>query len=602
MTEQTNREPTEVINGLLADWQKELRSRRQPVRLEELLPGEANSGRREALRSRGYYEEVNAAGLPVKYGAYVAPDGYVLAAAATVSRTPSRSFDYVRDIRDFQDTSDLRQADKVALYYRIYENEPMVNNAINVSAALVSMDGRFMVRRARKGKRPRGVVRDELAEALNWWKDNVNSRPEESAITGARGLPMIMEQGSRQALIEGSYIGYWYPQTINVPSLGKTFILPMFVQSLSTQYIEIPTALVGTGQELFFWVPPRNVIQAYTNPSDPDVKEAIQNTIDADVLAQLRNNGRVKLDRSRVIHVKHRGVETQPFGESQIAPAMVAIKYKRALEALDFVTIDSLVNRLVIVKVGSDNPSSSYHNLETAQMRLELLRQMYNSVDPNMHLLWAGPDIEVVEVGAHNSILDIDGRYKMAKDNLRIALGTPQALLDGTEAGGQIWAGYEGYREKLVGMRMGWVQAFTSLAQRIAALNGYEDTEIIFVPNSGLLADQKASADLALRMRKAGLASIRRTIVMLDGDFETERRNRLIEMGYDPDGNPEGLPSDDQIFAPPLGFPGDTRTNPDGNIRDPGGEPGRRPDSMREDIAPEREPNNRHPDDADMEE
>jgi hypothetical protein len=571
----------------LPDWQQRLREMRRPATLDELLPGAVNEAKREALKTRGWYESNG-----TRYGAFVNAEGLV-ATAAKVSRTPTiSSFDYLKDIKDFKEVSGSKRSDQIALLYRIYQNEGLINNGVNKSAALVSTDGNFYVRRARQGKRPKSKVRDELAAALNWWKERVNARGLEYAITGARGLQQIMEQGSRQSLIEGSYIGVWHPEKVDIPTLELSLELPMFIQTFSSQYIEIPEELVSLGLEQFFWVPPRDVINKILNPKDKVVKELIEQSIPQEFLAELKKDRRVTLPRDRVIHIKHRGVEFQSFGESMLTPILPDILYKRSLQNLEFVTIDSLVNRIVIVKVGDPNPDSHYHNIETAQARLETLGRMFDTVDPNMHILWAGHDIEVVEVGAFDKLLDIKPRFDMALERIRLGMGHPKSLLDGTDAGGQIWAAYEGYRETLRGIVNAWSQAWTALGERIAELNGYDDVELIYVPARAILADQNAGADLTLRGLKAGVVSLHRAVNELGGDYEAERRNRVIEMGLDPDS--DELPPDNQIFAPPLGMPGDTRTDPDGNVISPDGEPGRPPNSQREDIAPERDPENRN--------
>lgn len=565
-----------------------------PIPLENVFPGEANADIRRSLRETGV---ANLGAGRGKIGAFLNNEGYVVGVAAKVPRTPTTtSFTQVSDILDFDEDNTDRE-DKIPVYYRIYKKEGLINNAINKTAAFVSAEGDFYVRRARSGNRKIPKVEEELGVALNYWMRNVNSAGLDGPVTGARGLSAIIDQGTRQALIEGSWVAYQHYSSVDVPQAGKTFELPMFLQSLSTQYVTIPDALVGTGLEQFYWEPPNEIIQGLVDSDDPDVTEALQNAFDPDVISQLSNDQRVKLEKDRVVHVKHRGTDIEPFGESFIEPVLSSLAYRRALQTLDLVIIESLINRVLIIKVGSDKPDSAYHNIEFAQQRVNVLANMFDTTDPSMTVLWAGPDIDVIDVGVHNSLADLDGRFQRADARMIYDMGVPENLLTGGGGQGQQWAAYEGYRETLRSMQNAYAQAMVSIGEQIALRNGYEGVELEFKFARSVLADQSANADLAMRKRKDGLASIRSTIAATGGDYLSERRNRLLEKGLDPDAEGDTV-TDDELFTPPFGLLGETRVDPNGNVKDPGGESGRPPDSQREDLAPEREQENRNPGDG----
>ena len=581
-------EAVEVLKEVLPETVRSaMENTNTPATLEQLFPGDDHIAR--ALAEKGFVRDGNKS-----IGVIMSKDGeYVEALAATVSRTPDRSYDIVGDLSDFSITQTDDRDTKIQRLYRIYSNEGMVNNAINKTAALVSAHGSFYVQRARKGNTKIPNVEEELAAVLHYWVKNVNARALDSAVTGSRGLAAVINQATRMALIEGSWIGYSHEKNVDIASLKKTYLLPMFLQSMSSRYIIIPDGLVGTGLELFIWKPPRELIRKITNPTDKNLKKIYDDAFSKEVLSELKKDGQVVLEKERVYHVKHRGIDVEGFGESFIDPAMSDIAYKRTLQALDFVIVDSMINRLLIVKLGSDKPDSAYHNLEFAQKRLVLLESMFSTVDPSMTLLWAGPDIDVIDVGVHGKIAELDGRFEMAQERMIFSLGVPAALLSG-DAQGQNWSGYEGYKETLREMQNNFAQMIVALGERIAVNNGFEGVELTFEFDRAVLADQTAAMDLALRTRKMGLSSIRKSISDLDGDFASERRNRLIERGYDPDS--DNVPTDEDIFEAPRGLPGDTQgTDVDGNVTDPGGEPGRKPDSQREKLKPERDKEKKAP-------
>jgi hypothetical protein len=560
----------------------------KPATLAQLFPENENMAR--ALAEKGFISDGKR-----QIGVIMDPSGkYVEAIAAKVSRTPDRSYDIISDLSDFSLTQTDNRDQKMQLYYKIYHNEGIINNAINKTAALVSSKGTFFVQRARQGKRKIANVEDELTAVLNYWVKNVNARAVDSAVTGSRGLPGVLSQATRMALIEGSWIGYSHEKNVDIPSLGTSYQLPMFLQTMSTRYIVIPDGLVGTGLELFYWKPPRQFINKLTNPGDKDLKKVYDDAFSPEVVSSLKKDGQVLLEKERVFHVKHRGLDIEDFGESFIEPSLADLAYKRTLQALDFVIVDSLINRIIIIKLGSDDPESAYHNLEYAQKRLALLQRMFDTVDPSMTILWAGPDIDVLDVGVHGKVAELDGRYDIAHERLILALGVPRPLLTG-DAQGQSWAGYEGYKQTLKELQDSFAQTLVAIGERIATNNGFEGVELTFEFDASVLADAAAAADLALRVRAQGLSSIRKAVSDLGGDFESERRNRLLEMGEDPDAD-TGL-TDDEIFAAPLGMPGDTRVDQDGNLKDPGRDPtqGRPPDSQREDLKPERDLEKKQP-------
>lgn len=576
------------INSLLEELPREIRKVKassKPLPLDELFPGDANVKLREALKAKGVGRLANG----TEVGAMLNSDGYVVAMAAKVPRTPTtKSFDFVSDIVDFSADTQVRE-DKIPVLYRIYRQEGIINNAINKTAAFVSAEGNFYVRRARSGNRKVSSVEEELSVLLDYWQRHVNSAGVEGPVTGARGVASIIDQGTRQALIEGSWIAYQHIQSTDVPVLGKSFELPMYLQTLSSRFITIPDDLVGTGLEQFYWEPPNDVVQRLVSTNDKDVKDILQQSFAPDVLQQLKKDGRVKLERDRVVHVKHRGVDTEPFGESFIEPIITDLAYKRSLQSLDFVIIEALINRILIVKVGSDNPDSDYHNIEFAQQRLNLLKTVFDTTDPSMTILWAGPDIDVIDVGVHESLADLDGRYNIAKERMMLSMGVPENLLAGGGNGGQQWAAYEGYRETLRSMQNSFAQSMISIGEKIAELNGYEGVELEYKFARNVLADQKANADLALRTHKQGLSSIRSTIEGLGGDYVSERRNRLLEKGLDPNDDI----NDEELFTPPYGLLGETRVDEDGNVSDPGGDGGRPNNTQREDLGDERDPEDR---------
>lgn len=525
--------------------------------LAEIFPDDGDAAIRSALKDRGVVV-TRRRDRDIVFAADVGEDGKVLSMAAAVSRTPVSSETFLRDnVPDLQASASSRK-DRIALFQRIYASEGTINNAIKKKAALVSQDGSYSIRSARQGKRPKANVSSELMEIYQFWLENVNSAPEDGAITGSRGMKQIIRRGSRQAMVEGDLFLREVWRKVNIPHLGKAYSLPIVLHALPAADVEIAEDFTGLGYELFYWVPSSDKIRNITNPRDPDLKKVIQKTVSSDILNQLRKNRKAKLDPSLLLHIKHAGTDSESYGQSDVEAAMTDIAYARALKSLDFVTINSLVNRMLVIKIGDQNPESAYHNLNIAQSRVKTFANLIREVGPNMLLLWAGHDVDTKDIGAHQSVLDTNRRHELAGAAIKLATGVPDSLLTGGAAGGNsvAWAGLISLGAVVAELQEEWTQSLTQLGMRIAEQNGFKDVEIAWQFNHRLLADVEANSKLMGTAFQFGAISRRTYVEELGKDYDVERARRTEEIE-------EG---DDEMFMPinAQGGPtGDQGPNPD---------------------------------------
>lgn len=517
--------------------------------LDAILPGNEWAGVRGDLQRTGVASYRDQAGKEAMLVADFASDGKVMNIAAAVPRNPGKAYDFMQQIADFQDlltSTSQGHNDAVDLFHKIYRNDGTTNNAINKLAALISPEGSFKVRSVRGQRGKAGdKVAEELQTALNWWKDNVNVRGEEAVITGDRGLTSFILRGVRLALIEGDHIArhVWPSKKINIPNL-KPFSLPMNLQTFSARHIEIPSGLEGTNFEILYWAPPATFVQQLRNPQDENVAKILDKMLGSEVKSALIADGVYLLDPSLMIHIKNRGTGVETFGESIIEPTLSDIRYKRALDALEITTITNLINRMVIVKVGSDDHESVYHKQEVSAARLGLLQRLMRNVGPSSMVLWGGPDIEVVEVSAHNAILDLDERWRIAERRQLMSLGLPAVLMIGEGSDGKAtgFSAALGVAAQLREIAYQYEQAMKGIAERISLENGYDEVDVIWEFNENLLVDQQAAADMILKMFDRGLASTQTAMEELGFDYDGERLRQETDVanGYK-----------DEAFGPP---------------------------------------------------
>jgi hypothetical protein len=456
--------------------------------------------------------------------------------AAAVPREPGKSEAFLSEVKDFTDPRKDRKS-LIDLFHRIYRREGMVNNAVNKSAALVGVSGSFEVKSVRGQRgRPPDKQAGELLTLLNWWASKINARAQDAVKTGDRGVGAFIAQGVRLALIEGDHIGRTVWTAVEVPALKKKYALPMNLQSFSAKDVEIPEESVGTNAELIYWAPPRSLIQKIRDAKDPEVKKVLDKLIPQEVQNALIKDGKWLLDPDRSFHIKHRGIPTRVWGESMIEAAMTEIAYKRALQALDIVTIENLINRLVIVMVGSDDPDSLYHRQEVSQPRMTMLAQMMRRIGPSATIIWPGPDIKIEQIGAHNQILEMDERYQQAEARIRNAIGVPAALLSGEASDGKAagWAAIVGLAAELTELQNQYGNLLVAIGEMSAEENGFQDADIGWSFSQDLLVNKEENVASALKALLAGSMSWETFFEQIGLDFPTEETRMAydVEQGY----------------------------------------------------------------------
>src|SRR5213075_2909757 len=430
-------------------------------RLEELFPGDNYSGLRTSLKNKGEATWRGNTKIVADFDA----EGRVMTMAAAVPRLPPTSEDYLlENVPDFARLSiyyninadfGLRRQ-RLALFRQVAATEGMINNAIKKTTSLIAQDGSFKIRYAKQGKRPKGTVISELGILLKYWTENINADDLYGIITGSSGLKQVIRRGARQAMIEGDLFMRQVWMSTKIPVLGdnKTFSLPLTLQAIPSSDIYVPPPLYGTGLEIFYWRPQPRVLMTILNPRsmgtfvpDDEIKQVVTKVVTPKVREQLLKYNMVRLDPKLLTHIKHSNTDTDVFGQSVIEPAITDLAYARALKALDFVTIESLINRLTVIKIGDPNPESDYHNIAVAQQRVNTFRKLLDPsiVGPNMMVVWAGHDVEAVDISAHNELLDTTGRHEFARDSLKMSLGVPDSILIGEVGAGGKGAGWAGF-------------------------------------------------------------------------------------------------------------------------------------------------------------
>lgn len=523
--------------------------------LNTLLPGAANAVFRNAVLNG---EAIPGARAGSSYRVITQPiagttDHDVIAVAALVQSDPGATKSLIEGIDDYApfQVALPKPIEIPSLWYQ-YQNEGAVNNAINKLASALSSGGSFKVTSAKKGKTQN--AQQQLQAGLNEFNLNVNNAPLDGVVTGSRGLKAVLNQGARTALVEGD----WFARTTWVEHQVPQFApmsMPMIIQTMTTAQIVAATEVQGYGIEAYYWKPPASLVQQIQKPTNKDTAKLIKRFLDSDWVGQLKKTGQVFLDPSLCIHIKHRGCDFQPFGESFIKSAQQSIAYKRALDNLDYVTITSLINRMTVIQVGaSANPDSRYNDPIFSAQRAQLFQNFLANPGPYMAIVWQGDDIKIQDIGAHNQLADTKDRHMLAMNRLQMAMGVPSAMLTGTtEQDGKAagWAATIASTGQLEEIRNAMGNAMTTMGQRIAVENNFQQYEISYEFNNSLFADKAEEWNQARLDYQQGTISIRKYCEIRDIDPDVMFMERCDESGADP-----STATFAQVFVPLAGLPG----------------------------------------------
>lgn len=539
--------------------------------LQDLLPGEQWAAvRREVLATGRYMTKGREVKVQVD-PASADPANPRIMAIAAVSRNPGLAQDALLRIEDLKPRTALaNRAQLIKQYWAIYAAEGLVNNAVEKYASLLSTGGRFKVQRVRKGKQRKAL---ENAQAiLDHWCRYVNTPTDSGVVTADRGVRALTEAGIRSALVEGDFMGRQVWMDTEVPGFGR-FSLPMAIQPISMEFMEAYDD-VGPVGEIWYWKPSSEFVNALrsSDGATPAVKKLIKSLVRGPVLKQLLDEGRAELTPALLTHVRHRGNARTVYGTSFIEAAKFGIRYYRSVVNTDLVSMESVINRLMIVSVGSSDPNSPYSKQDVAIARTQLMQSFFEDPGPNMTIVWQGDDVKVQNIGAMEQLLDLNDRHAIGQGMIKNALGVPEALLSGTTSDGKAagWASFiaaTGQAEHLGG---GFENVWTVLGERMLLENGFTDIEIIFEFDRSNLGDKAQERNLNRQDYLAGLLSIKSVIEASGRDALAEFRQKANEKGLDPE---QESTTWEMVFTPPAGLPGQGEGGVQGGTPDSGGRP-----------------------------
>ncbi len=197
------------------------------------------------------------------------------------------------------------------------------------------------------------------------------------------------------------------------------------------------------------------------------------------------------------------------------------------------------------------------------------MQSFFEDLAPSMVIVWQGDDVKVQDVGSQKDVLALGERYAVAEQQIKMALGLPDALLLGSTKDGRTatWASVIGASAQMQELANSFGAVLTQLGERIAFENGFQDVDLVWEFDASLMTDMNEARSQNRSDYALGLVSIKTMIAGAGRDPQAEFFQKCQEKGLDPE-----TTTYEQAFAPPQGLQGqaDGGVQGQGAGKDPG--------------------------------
>lgn len=511
-------------------------------------------------------------GLEYRPGDFLTNDG--LAVGAVIPRGSKTAIRYLENSREYnqRDAGIHRQ---IQLSNQMYHWEGIVGTTIDLFVDFSITD--FSLEGVPNGSRERAILEYFL---FNVNKDNHNME---------KGMRSFLKEVSDDYYLAGnSFIFKSYSQVSGSEIPDKRirgtrgWRLPMNLYLLNPLYIEIPEAAIIVGnKQIWFKLDETNVEIIRQDPEGPQAK-AILEGLPQEMQNQLIEEGKILLPPELVDHIKRKSKGYLAWGRPYLSKAFGAFARKKKLEALDEATIDGLINRITVFKVGMPNPKDENDWRTWSKTRQQAFSAHLRGLNPSNLLVW-GPDIDVIDVGPKDSLLGFDQRYAQVDRDILKALGIPTVLISGEGASADrsenVWVSISGLLEKLQNSRdqfQVWLEGVLWDILKVNELPTNNKPVIRWTRMN--LRNEKELRDFVLALYDRGILPIETTVKEAKYDWEVIKAQRLTEIKEKIDGKKyadvftrRDLPFSGSGGAPGAGAPYRVPSNQPKTGRPPGG-------------------------------
>lgn len=466
----------------------------------------------------------------------------------TNSRTPTS---FLNDVNDYSDPNLKDRKATIGLARKLRAVEGICSTVGDLLADFAITRGSFH------------SDNEELKIILNRWANFVNSSPSltntKGVVFSTPGIRAFARKAFDDYVTDGDavFTSFWEKGVKMDPnSTDKPLFLPTVLKGLDVTSLIIDEDLAKIGIERIELKLDDKLVDKIVNPKT-EADKYLKKLIPKEWMKFINQKTNIVLDPNNLYHIKRNAKDYKAWGESLYIKAFGAIANKRRLQAMDANTIDGLLNRITVFKIGLEDAvkNPAYHLPSAA--RVNALIDLITGPKRVNTIIWPGPDLEVQDIGSDGKVLEMDGRYAQVDKDILRALHVSPLLIDGGSSGttARDWAALLASETGLDVIRDELEKIFTQIGRDIAIANAIDYTQLYYQFDTQLLKDEARVRQFALSMAEMGAISMETLVTMMGYDFPMEKLLREKEKA---DGT-------DLLFSNP--------NRPGINPVDPGGRP-----------------------------
>ena len=379
---------------------------------------------------------------------------------------------------------------------------------------------------------------EELQTLLNRWAEFVNLEPQKITNRKVNTVPGLREVTRKiidRYITDGDAVfTLFWDSNVRMDVLldkKKGYTLPVSINILDSLSLEIDEDLAKLGFELIELKLDDDLKKKIKEPKTKQDKEAIK-SLPKEWVKAVRNGDKIYLDPAVTYHIKRNSRDFSPWGEPLFLKAFTAIANKRRLQAVDEATIDGLINRFTVFKLGlPDKEKNTVYHVPSPARVQQLVEILTNPKRANA-IVWPGPDLEIDDIGPDGKILEFVDKYKQADLDIIRALHIPLFLIDGSTPV-KDWSIFLSTEIGLDAIRDAIEKIYTNIAKDIAIANEFKYSILKYKFETQIFQDERRIRNFALKVYELGGISTETFVNIMGYDFNIEklRKEKELESG-----------------------------------------------------------------------
>lgn len=372
---------------------------------------------------------------------------------------------------------------------------------------------------------------DDLKSILNKWANFINAPVDVTKYKGivfpVAGLRAFSKKVFDDYLVDGDavFTVTWQKSvTMDQNTSDKPLFLPVTMKCIDTTILSMDDDVSSLGIERITLTLSNKIKSRILDPTTLADKY-LQKSIPKEWLSFLRKGEDIILDPNITYHVKRNAKDYKAWGEPYFIKAFGAVASKRRLQAVDDATIDGLINRFTIFKIGlaDQQKNPAYHIPSKARVQ-QLINILTNPKRANA-AVWPGPDLDYIDIGPDGKILEFDEKYVQADKDILRALHVSPILIDGSSKE-NVSNDFISLLSTEVGLdyiRSELETIFTSIGKEIAIANNINYEQLYYKFDSQLLRNQENIKNFALKVYELGGVSVETFVNTMGYNFDAEK-------------------------------------------------------------------------------